>query len=179
MQTTTIISGQYSQTPTIIPGTQILLDQIQRGLTASSPNSIRCATRERTGSPPVSPVHCWPTYYGWQHYCNICWWHCRLNWARKSSNSLAQTAIMAKKWRMKANKTKSVQVTFTLTENATGATTYLQSENNQTSNSVICIGSLVANHSYHWPTSSLSTKPSWNPYEHMVCNYGELHPTLI
>jgi hypothetical protein len=45
--------------------------------------------------------------------------------------------------------------------------------------SVICIGSSVANHGYHWPTSSLSTKPSWNPYGHMVYNYGELHPTLI
>ena len=65
------------------------------------------------------------------------------------------------------------------TGNSPGVNTYFQRENNWTSNSVNCTGSLAENRSYHWIASYSYTKQSWNLSGPMAYNCGDQHQTLL
>jgi hypothetical protein len=98
--------------------------KVQIGIYIPSPGSIWHATGQCVGPTPLSTLHIRLTYYGWQHNRHLPGRHCSPNYARSSSSSNTQTTntfrqnpIMVEKWRMKANETKFVQVTFTLRKN--------------------------------------------------------------
>jgi len=89
-----------------------------------SPDYIRRATGQRPGPNSLPTLHSWFTYYNRQHISYLCRWYCRPNYKRRTCNSNTQTTntfkqnpiTVEKKW-MKANETKSVQLTFTLKKN--------------------------------------------------------------
>jgi len=82
--------------------------------------SIWRAAGQCVGPTFLSTLYSRLTYCGWQHNRHLCGRHCRPNYTWRSDSNDTQTAntfnqnqFLVEKWRMKANGTKSVQVTFT------------------------------------------------------------------